>query len=101
LKKGSRGYRPEITAISGTVKKCAYIILYSISVRFVKILNKRALNNGVTDAFNWDEEVVVVTGGAGGIGGDMVKQLASKGTRIAVLDVMPLTYLKRASLRLT
>ncbi|KAH4019645.1 hypothetical protein HBI09_183880 [Parastagonospora nodorum] len=97
LKKGSRGYRPEITAISGSVKKCAYIILYSISVRLVNILNKRALNNGVSDAFNWDEEMVVVTGGAGGIGGDMVKQLASKGTKIAVLDVMPLTYSKPAN----
>lgn len=53
------------------------------------------MNNGVSDTYSWEKEIVVVTGGAGGIGGELVKQLAAKGTRIAVLDVLPLSYSKR------
>jgi len=60
-----------------------------------KYLNKRALNDVVSDTYDWKKEVVVVTGGAGGIGGEIVKELATKGTYIAVLDIMPLTYPKR------
>ncbi|GAA5873445.1 hypothetical protein JCM8547_005436 [Rhodosporidiobolus lusitaniae] len=45
-----------------------------------------------TRAWRWDErgEVVVVTGGAGGLGSEVVRRLAEKGTRVVVLDVAPL-----------
>ncbi|KAK7419652.1 hypothetical protein QQX98_003243 [Neonectria punicea] len=55
-------------------------------------LNKRVLNHGQTAAFDWAQEIVLVTGGSGGIGGATVQELSKKGTRIVVLDILPLTY---------
>ncbi|KAJ6202417.1 putative short-chain dehydrogenase [Bipolaris maydis] len=75
-------------------RKAGYLILASLVLRFEKYLSRRAMNNGVSDTYSWEKEIVVVTGGAGGIGGELVKQLATKGTRIAVLDVLPLSYSK-------
>ena len=77
------------------MKKVLYCILASIAHRFQAYLSRRALNNGVSDKYDWSKEIVVVTGGAGGMGGEIVKMLASKGTRVAVLDILPLTYPKR------
>lgn len=38
----------------------------------------------------WDKEVAVVTGGCSGIGALVVKRLASRGLRVAVLDIRQL-----------
>ncbi|KAG4274795.1 aldehyde dehydrogenase (NAD+) [Fusarium proliferatum] len=57
-----------------------------------KILVSRALNHGTKAYFDWNKEIVLVTGGSGGIGGETVQQLASKGIRVVVLDVLALTY---------
>ncbi|KAH6689710.1 hypothetical protein F5X68DRAFT_131370 [Plectosphaerella plurivora] len=57
-----------------------------------KALNKRALNNGTKADFDWNHEIVLITGGAGGIGGETVKHLAQKGNKIVVLDILPMTY---------
>ncbi|PKS08530.1 hypothetical protein jhhlp_004915 [Lomentospora prolificans] len=89
-------FLPEITA-SPAMKKVLYCILASIAHRFQAYLSRRALNNGVSDKYDWSKEIVVVTGGAGGMGGEIVKMLASKGTRVAVLDILPLTYPKPPS----
>ncbi|KAK7204236.1 putative short-chain dehydrogenase [Myxozyma melibiosi] len=61
-------------------------------IRLNRSLNKKALNNGVDAKFDWPKEIIVVTGGSGGIGGEAVKKLASRGSQIVVLDVLPLTY---------
>jgi all-trans-retinol dehydrogenase (NAD+) len=42
-------------------------------------------------AWDWKNEVAVVTGGSGGIGAMVVKKLISHGIRVAVLDVEPLS----------
>lgn len=60
-----------------------------------KILVSRALNHGTKAYFDWNKEIVLVTGGSGGIGGETVQQLASKGIRVVVLDVLALTYKPR------
>ncbi|KAI9167865.1 Dehydrogenase RED2 [Paramyrothecium foliicola] len=57
-----------------------------------KYLSDEALNHGTISDFNWDEEIVLVTGGAGGIGGEVVQKMAKSGTTVIVLDVMDLTY---------
>ena len=61
-------------------------------------LTDRALNNRTaSDKWDWPREIIVVTGGAGGIGAEIVKSLAAKRSRVIVLDVLSLTYPKRAS----
>lgn len=60
-----------------------------------KCLTQRALNYGTKASFDWKKEIILVTGGSGGIGGATVQQLASRGTKIVVVDVLPLTYKAR------
>ncbi|TLD31405.1 hypothetical protein PspLS_01745 [Pyricularia sp. CBS 133598] len=57
-------------------------------------MTDRALNNGACSAYDWDKKVIVVTGGSGGIGPEIVKKLEGRGTKIVVLDVLPLIYTK-------
>lgn len=46
------------------------------------------------DKYNWEKEVVVITGGSGGIGGLVVRELArrAEGVKVVVVDVIGLTY---------
>ncbi|KAL2124629.1 hypothetical protein VTJ04DRAFT_994 [Mycothermus thermophilus] len=55
-------------------------------------LSRRVLNNGVKDTYDWSREIVLITGGAGGIGGEMVKLFAEKGVKVVVLDIQPLSF---------
>lgn len=41
---------------------------------------------------------MVITGGAGGIGGGVVKLLAERGIKVVVLDVIPMTFKARKQL---
>ncbi|KAL2835607.1 hypothetical protein BJY01DRAFT_69280 [Aspergillus pseudoustus] len=52
-------------------------------------LNQRALNNGVADTYDWNREVVVLTGGSNGIGRQTAKLLGNKGVKVAILDIAP------------
>jgi hypothetical protein len=54
--------------------------------------SRGVLNNWVKDKYDWSREIVVITGGAGGIGGHVVQLLAERGIKVAVLDIQPLTY---------
>jgi hypothetical protein len=67
-------------------------LLYGLLIRINRNLSRRALNNATPAVFNWDKEIVVVTGGSGGIGATIVKQLAARGTKVVVLDIIPLTF---------
>lgn len=60
-------------------------------------LNRRALNNGVKDRFDWSREVVLLTGGSDGIGARVVQMLAERNIKVVVLDVQPLTFERRIS----
>jgi hypothetical protein len=54
--------------------------------------SRKVLNNWVDDKYDWSKEIVVITGGAGGIGGQVVQLLAERGIKVVVLDIQPLTY---------
>ncbi|KAK3341605.1 hypothetical protein B0T25DRAFT_558737 [Lasiosphaeria hispida] len=55
-------------------------------------LSDRVINNWVDDKYDWNKEIVLVTGGAGGIGGQVVQLLAERGIKVVVLDIQPLSY---------
>ncbi|KAI9744722.1 MAG: hypothetical protein M1818_001647 [Claussenomyces sp. TS43310] len=50
---------------------------------------RRSVNNWVDDVYDWDKEIVVVTGGSGCIGGLVVRDLACRGITVLVLDLTP------------
>jgi all-trans-retinol dehydrogenase (NAD+) len=52
-----------------------------------KFLDKGVLNNWKNDAYDWDKEIVLVTGGSDGIGAIVVKMLTAKGIKVAILDI--------------
>ncbi|KAB8249241.1 hypothetical protein BDV35DRAFT_390327 [Aspergillus flavus] len=56
-------------------------------------LSAKSRNNWVIDdSWDWKKELVVVTGGSGGIGGGVAQRLATMGARVVVLDIIPLSY---------
>lgn len=50
------------------------------------------LDNWKSDKYDWDKEIVLITGGAGGIGGHVVRLLAERGIKVVVLDVIPMSF---------
>lgn len=71
-------------------------ILAILSLRKANgLLSQAVLNNFISDKYLWSQEVVVVTGGSGGLGDLLVRRLAAKGIKVISLDVMP----PRTSLR--
>ncbi|KAF5010098.1 hypothetical protein FDECE_3714 [Fusarium decemcellulare] len=55
-------------------------------------VSEKTRNNWVNDKYDWSREIVLVTGGAGGIGGEIVKLLDEHGVTVVVLDVQPMSF---------
>jgi hypothetical protein len=56
-------------------------------------LSVKSRNNWVIDdTWDWKKEVIVVTGGSGGIGAGVSQRLADMGAKVIVLDIIPLTF---------
>lgn len=58
-----------------------------------RFLDEGVANNWKSDTYNWNKEIVVVTGGSDGIGAKMVQMLASKGIKTVVLDIQEPKYI--------
>ncbi|KAL8780206.1 MAG: hypothetical protein Q9194_001037 [Teloschistes cf. exilis] len=69
------------------------VLVYLGVIRWLNdLLSTAALNNWTSSKYEWSKEIVVVTGGSGGIGKSIALLLAEKGATIAILDVQPLTF---------
>jgi len=94
-----------LLAAKYTKKGSDLSILHSTAFRRIKFLfywglfrtlsahlDRGVLNNWKKDPYDWNKEIVLITGGSGGIGGHVVKLLAEKGIKVVVLDVIPMTF---------
>ncbi|KAK1997534.1 short chain dehydrogenase [Colletotrichum falcatum] len=66
-----------------------------LALRLHEQLNKWSANNWTRDdTWDWDKEVVLITGGSGGIGASVAQQLVTRNPRttIVVVDYVPLTW---------
>lgn len=50
------------------LKACTFFAIWGALRVLSNLLDRRVLNNGVDDKYSWDKEVVLITGGADGIG---------------------------------
>ncbi|KAL8688373.1 MAG: hypothetical protein Q9218_005700 [Villophora microphyllina] len=74
------------------------VLVYLGILRYLNnFLSTGALNNWTSSKYEWNKEVVVITGGSDGIGKMIARLLAEKGAKIAILDVQPLTFEPRTS----
>ncbi|KAM0305643.1 hypothetical protein ACHAPM_002026 [Fusarium culmorum] len=55
-------------------------------------LSEKTRNNWSDDKYDWEREIVLVTGGAGGIGGRVVNLFSEMGVKVVVLDVQPMSF---------
>ncbi|KAK6358659.1 hypothetical protein TWF730_007982 [Orbilia blumenaviensis] len=68
-------------------------LLWGLLYKLNDYWNWGARNNWIVDkSWVWDNEIALVTGGSGGIGGHVAQGLAEKGLKVVVLDVIDLTY---------
>lgn len=83
------------TPLPPLLYKSIVVIAIGLALRINRSISRKALNNGKTAKFTWDREIIVVTGGSGGIGAQAAKKLAARGSKVVVIDVIPLTYTAR------
>ncbi|KAF8424925.1 hypothetical protein EV426DRAFT_597828 [Tirmania nivea] len=81
------------------IKRLRYLTYLGLFHRLNAFFSKGALNNWAKDeTWNWDKEVIVITGGSAGIGKEVVLWLSrvllerGKKGKIVVLDIMELGY---------
>jgi hypothetical protein len=72
------------------IKSTLSVILgIGILRRVNKILCQASLNHYSCDLYDWRKEIVVVTGGTGGIGDVLVRKLAKHNVKVISLDIVP------------
>ncbi|KAK7226246.1 hypothetical protein V2G26_014249 [Clonostachys chloroleuca] len=68
-----------------------YTLFYVAVARVVNNwLSNMVSNNWVSDKYDWEKEIVLVTGGSGGIGGCMVRLFDELGVKVVILDIQPM-----------
>lgn len=73
-------------------KRVKYLFYWGLLRTISGYLDAGSLDNWKKDVYDWKKEIVIVTGGAGGIGSHIVKLLAERGIKVVVLDVIPMTF---------
>ncbi|KAM0667393.1 hypothetical protein ACQRIT_003576 [Beauveria bassiana] len=73
----------------GGIKKLFYWGLVRTISRY---LSEKSRNNWVKDRYDWSREIVLVTGGAAGIGAQVVKLFDELAIKVVVLDIQPMSF---------
>ncbi|KHO00050.1 NAD(P)-binding domain protein [Metarhizium album ARSEF 1941] len=74
-----------------TARRLRMLFCFAVLRRLSAWYSDKMRNNWVHDQYVWSKEIVLVTGGAAGIGASMVRLFAEKGITVVVLDVQPMT----------
>ncbi len=71
--------------------KLALSVLLGIGAmrKINNLLSQAALNNFTSDSYDWRKEIVLVTGGSGGLGDLLVRKLTKRCIKVISLDIMP------------
>ncbi|TQV97148.1 hypothetical protein V2A60_000219 [Cordyceps javanica] len=80
----------------GGIKKLFY---WGVLRTIVNYLSDKTRNNWVKDRYDWSREIVVVTGGAAGIGAQMVKLFDELAIKVVVLDIQPMAFATSSRVR--
>lgn len=83
----------DLTILHPTASSRLRTLFYVSLVRAISNwCSDKARNNWVDDTYDWSREIVLVTGGADGIGASMVKLLEERGVTVVVLDIQPMSF---------
>ncbi|KAL0932218.1 short chain dehydrogenase [Colletotrichum truncatum] len=81
---------------AGKLQQMVYLAaLASVVLSTTDYLNKWSANNWVTDkTWDWDNEIIVVTGGSSGIGASIIQHILSRNPKatIVIVDLAPLSW---------
>ncbi|KAL3954999.1 hypothetical protein ACCO45_010562 [Purpureocillium lilacinum] len=75
--------------------RASMLAAVALALAFNDFLNRKLANNWVSDTrWDWDHEIVVVTGGSSGLGASITQRLLARNarTRIVVIDFQPLRW---------
>ncbi|TGZ76525.1 NAD(P)-binding protein [Ascodesmis nigricans] len=90
----SRSVAHILDAVSSSPTPAKALFLAGVAYQVNKYLSFWTRQNWARDRYDWEKEIVLVTGGATrtGFGGLVVRELERRGMRVVVLDVEKLEY---------
>ncbi|OQV01985.1 hypothetical protein CLAIMM_07250 [Cladophialophora immunda] len=66
------------------------LLTFGVLYKLNRYLSRLVLNNFVKDtSWDWEREIVLISGGSSGIGQEMVRQFGERNIKVVVLDVNP------------
>ncbi|KAJ5366621.1 hypothetical protein N7541_000562 [Penicillium brevicompactum] len=71
------------------LKALRQLAALALLTRLSSWLTRRTLNNNLSDPYDWNQEIVVLTGGSNGIGQQIATLLSTHGIKVAILDISP------------
>ncbi|OKL55217.1 hypothetical protein UA08_09515 [Talaromyces atroroseus] len=79
----------ESILLSSTTRNLlAVVIALKLLAKLNRVLSTLALNNWMSDKYDWSHEIVLLTGGCSGIGqGVVARGLARRGVKVIVVDI--------------